>query len=146
MCGVSPTTVWWLGKEVAEFGPRPASWWHRWWSLWIFEIVNFYEINNFVSISFSFLYNFINCLRHHILMFHMLTGLKFFKVHKHTKIQCLEKIKWNSKNFPLGIITLLLYHLKQASWQSMHKWRIFRTSKFTPKETRQNFFPSPQTH
>ena len=38
--------------------------------LWIFEIVNFYEIYNFVSISFSFLYSFINWLRHHTLMYH----------------------------------------------------------------------------
>ena len=43
----------------------------------IFEIVNFYEINNFVSISFSFLYSFINCLRHHILMFHSLIAFSF---------------------------------------------------------------------
>ena len=44
----------------------------------IFEIVNFYEINNFVSISFSFLYSFINCLRDHILMFHSLIAFSFF--------------------------------------------------------------------
>ena len=40
--------------------------------------------------------------------------------------------KLNSKIYPLGINKiLLLYHLKQTSWQSMHKWRSFRTSKFT---------------
>ena len=57
------------------------------------------------------------------------SGLKFF--HKHTKIQFLEKIKWNSKIYLLEIIkTPLLYHLKQIWWQSIHK-RSFSTSKFS---------------
>ena len=50
------------------------------------------------------------------------SGLKFFEVHKHTKIQFLEKIKLNSKIFPMKTIKiLLLHHLKQISWQSKHK-------------------------
>ena len=40
-----------------------------------------------------------------------------------------KKIKWNLKIYPLGINkNLLIYHLKQTSWQSMNKWRSFRTS------------------
>ena len=55
--------------------------------------------------------------------------LKFFYVNKHTKIQFLKKIKWNSKMYPLRIMkTLLLYHLKQTSCQSMHIWWSFMTS------------------
>ena len=51
------------------------------------------------------------------------SGLKFLlQVNKHTKIQFLEKIKWNLKIYPLGIMkTLLLYHLKQTSWQFDNK-------------------------
>ena len=68
------------------------------------------------------------------------SGLNFFQVHKRTKIQFLKKIKWYSKIYLLRIIkTLLLYHLKQTSWQSMHKWS-FRTSKFTPKVSGLKFF------
>ena len=75
------------------------------------------------------------------------SGLKLFEVHEHTKIQFLEKIKLNSKIYPLGINKiLLLYHLKQTSWQSMHKWKSFRTSNFTLMPIRAEFFPSPQTH
>ena len=60
------------------------------------------------------------------------SGQKFFKVYKHTKIQFLEQVKWNSKMHPLIIIkTLLIYHLKQTSRKFMHTWRSFRTSKFT---------------
>ena len=63
-----------------------------------------------------------------------LSGLKIHvKVHERTKIQFLEKIKLDSKILPpesKSFIILLLYHLKQTSWQSMHKWS-FRTSKFT---------------
>ena len=70
------------------------------------------------------------------------SGLKYFKVHEHTKIQFLEKIKWNSKIYPMRTIKiLLLYHLKQkSSWQSMHKWRSFRTSNFTLMLSGLNFF------
>ena len=40
------------------------------------------------------------------------SGLKFFEVHEHSKIQFLEKIKWNSKIYPMRTIKiLLLYHL-----------------------------------
>ena len=46
----------------------------------------------------------------------LLSGLNFFQVHKRTKIQFLEKIKFNSEIYLLRIIkTLLLYHLKQTS-------------------------------
>ena len=72
---------------------------------------------------------------------HKITGLNFFEVHKQTKIQFLEKIKWNSKIYPLGINkTSLLYHLKETSWQSMYKWRSFRTSKFNFKLSGLKFF------
>ena len=59
-CVVAP----WLGKEVGwgayEFGPRNRILVTQMVKfLWIFEIVNFYEINNFVSVSFSFLHSFI---------------------------------------------------------------------------------------
>ena len=58
------------------------------------------------------------------------TRAEIFLSPKHTKIQFLEKIKWNSKIYPLGMMkTPLLYHLKPTWWQSMHKWRSFRTSK-----------------
>ena len=77
----------------------------------------------------------------------MLSGLNYFQVHKHTKIHFLEKIKWNSKIYPLRIIKIillyhsiiLLYHLKLISWPSMHKWS-FRTSKFTLKVLGLKFF------
>ena len=47
----------------------------------------------------------------------MISGLNFFKVHKHINIQFLEKVKWNSKIYLLGIMeTFLIYHLKQTSW------------------------------
>ena len=44
--------------------------------------------------------------------------------------------------------TPLLYHLKQTSWQSMHKWRNFMISKFTLKVgiCAEIFSLSPQTH
>ena len=34
----------------------------------------------------------------------------------------------------------LLYHLKQISYHSMHKWKSFKTSKFTPKVSGLKFF------
>ena len=36
--------------------------------------------------------------------------------------------------------TFLLYHLKQTSYHSMHKWRSFRTSNLTPKVSGMKFF------
>ena len=34
----------------------------------------------------------------------------------------------------------LIYHLKQISRQSMHKWKTFRTCKFTPKVSGLKYF------
>ena len=46
--------------------------------------------------------------------------LKFFEVHEHTKIQFLEKIKWNSKIYPMRTIKIFLfYHLKQKKFMTI---------------------------
>ena len=51
--------------------------------------------------------------------------------------------KWISKITLLWIMkTPLLHYLKQISWQSMHKWKRFRTSKFTHKDQGWNFCKS----
>ena len=60
----------------------------------------------------------------------------FPQVHKHTKIQFVEKVKWNSKIYLLGgweswKSFCFSYHLKQTSWQSMHNCESFRTSKIS---------------
>ena len=48
---------------------------------------------------------------------------------------------WKKKIKNLGIVkNLLLYHLKPTCWQSMHKWKSFRTSKFTLKLSGLKFF------
>ena len=52
----------------------------------------------------------------------------------------LNKVYLNWIHLLIIMKTPLIYHLKQTSWQSMHKWRSFTTSKFTPKVSGQKFF------
>ena len=56
------------------------------------------------------------------------------------------KKKWKSKIYFLRIMkTPLLYHLNQTSWQSMHKWRSYRTSNFTLMQSGLKFSMSTNT-
>ena len=59
-------------------------------------------------------------------------GWNFSKYTRAIRTNFWKKIIGNSKIYPLGIMKILLfYHWKPAWWQSMHKWRSFRTSNFT---------------
>ena len=77
-------------------------------------------------------------LRHGESCDYMLSSFKHRNKNKIQKIHLLIIMK-----------TPLLYHLKQTSWQSMDKWRSFRTSKFTLMlglSGLKFFSISPQTH
>ena len=57
-----------------------------------------------------------------------------------------RKQKWNSKIHLLIIMkTSFLYHLKQTSWQSMHKWRSFTTPSSLLRYQGWNFSKSTST-
>ena len=78
------------------------------------------------ALSFKANFKIIHALQSSLLRYQ---GWIFSKTTNTLRSNFWKKIKL--KIYPLAIIkTLLLYHLKQTSWQSFHKWRSFRTWKF----------------